>query len=141
MLDSTYNKGQVVEVVVTGIAKFGAFVSLEDGSTGLIQISEISDCYIQDISSFLKVGEKYKAMIIGKGEKENTYQLSIKKLLTRRPRQNISNNVKPLTRRQLNKEKIKEIPFDKLKNDLDESILREYERNKNNSTCCSIGQY
>lgn len=132
MLDSTYNKGQVVEVVVTGIAKFGAFVSLEDGSTGLIHISEISDCYIQDISSFLKVGEKYKAMIIGKGEKENTYQLSIKKLLTRRPRQNISNNVKPLTRRQLNKEKIKEIPFDKLKNDLDESILREYERIKNN---------
>lgn len=132
MLDSTYNKGQVVEVVVTGIAKFGAFVSLEDGSTGLIHISEISDCYIQDISSFLKVGEKYKAMIIGKGEKENTYQLSIKKLLTRRPRQNISNNVKPLTRRQLNKEKIKEIPFDKLKNDLDESILREYERIRNN---------
>lgn len=132
MLDSTYNKGQVVEVVVTGIAKFGAFVSLEDGSTGLIHISEISDCYIQDISSFLKVGEKYKAMIIGEGEKENTYQLSIKKLLTRRPRQNISNNVKPLTRRQLNKEKIKEIPFDKLKNDLDESILREYERIKNN---------
>ena len=132
MLDSTYNKGQVVEVVVTGIAKFGAFVSLEDGSTGLIHISEISDCYIQDISSFLKVGEKYKAMIIGEGEKENTYQLSIKKLLTRRPRQNISNNVKHLTRRQLNKEKIKEIPFDKLKNDLDESILREYERIKNN---------
>ena len=132
MLDSTYNKGQVVEVVVTGIAKFGAFVSLEDGSTGLIHISEISDCYIQDISSFLKVGEKYKAMIIGKGEKENTYQLSIKKLLTRRPRQNILNNVKPLTRRQLNKEKIKEIPFDKLKNDLDESILREYERIRNN---------
>ena len=132
MLDSTYNKGQVVEVVVTGIAKFGAFVSLEDGSTGLIHISEISDCYIQDISSFLKIGEKYKAMIIGEGEKENTYQLSIKKLLTRRPRQNISNNVKPLTRRQLNKEKIKEIPFDKLKNDLDESILREYERIRNN---------
>ena len=132
MLDSTYNKGQVVEVVVTGIAKFGAFVSLEDGSTGLIHISEISDCYIQDISSFLKVGEKYKAMIIGEGEKANTYQLSIKKLLTRRPRQNISNNVKPLTRRQLNKEKIKEIPFDKLKNDLDESILREYERIRNN---------
>lgn len=132
MLDSKYNKGQVVEVVVTGIAKFGAFVSLEDGSTGLIHISEISDCYIQDISSFLKVGEKYKAMIIGEGEKENTYQLSIKKLLTRRPRQNISNNVKPLTRRQLNKEKIKEIPFDKLKNDLDESILREYERIRNN---------
>ena len=132
MLDSTYNKGQVVEVVVTGIAKFGAFVSLEDGNTGLIHISEISDCYIQDISSFLKVGEKYKAMIIGEGEKENTYQLSIKKLLTRRPRQNISNNVKPLTRRQLNKEKIKEIPFDKLKNDLDESILREYERIRNN---------
>ena len=132
MLDSTYNKGQVVEVVVTGIAKFGAFVSLEDGSTGLIHISEISDCYIQDISSFLKVVEKYKAMIIGEGEKENTYQLSIKNLLTRRPRQNISNNVKPLTRRQLNKEKIKEIPFDKLKNDLDESILREYERIRNN---------
>ena len=132
MLDSTYNKGQVVEVVVTGIAKFGAFVSLEDGSTGLIHISEISDCYIQDISSFLKVGEKYKAMIIGEGEKENTYQLSIKKLLTRRPRQNISNNVKPLTRRQLNKENSKEIPFNKLKNDLDESILREYERIRNN---------
>ena len=35
--------GAIIEGVVTGITNFGAFVSLPDGKTGLVRISEIAD--------------------------------------------------------------------------------------------------
>ena len=38
-----YSIGEVVTVVVTGIAPYGIFVQMPDGSQGLIHISEISD--------------------------------------------------------------------------------------------------
>ena len=35
--------GEIVEGKVTGITKFGAFISLPEGQNGLIHISEISE--------------------------------------------------------------------------------------------------
>lgn len=35
--------GQILEGKVTGISKFGAFVRFEDGKSGMVHISEISD--------------------------------------------------------------------------------------------------
>ena len=40
--------GAVVEGTVTGITKFGAFVSLPDGRSGLVHISEIANTYVND---------------------------------------------------------------------------------------------
>ncbi|WP_304459708.1 S1 RNA-binding domain-containing protein, partial [Alicyclobacillus sendaiensis] len=34
---------------VTGITRFGAFVTLPEGETGLVHISEISDDYVRDV--------------------------------------------------------------------------------------------
>ncbi|HON87763.1 MAG TPA: S1 RNA-binding domain-containing protein, partial [Bacillota bacterium] len=39
--------GAIVEGVVTGVTNFGAFVTLPDGSTGLVHISEIADEYVK----------------------------------------------------------------------------------------------
>jgi len=45
--------GSIVDGVVTGITKFGAFVRLEDGTVGLVHISEVAETYVKDIADFL----------------------------------------------------------------------------------------
>ena len=45
--------GAVVDGKVTGITKFGAFVSLPDGRSGLVHISEIAYSYVNEVSDHL----------------------------------------------------------------------------------------
>ncbi len=54
-------EGMILEGTVANIAKFGAFIQLAGGKTGLVHISEIADTYIKDISSYLT--EKQKVMV------------------------------------------------------------------------------
>ena len=54
-------EGIIVEGTVANITKFGAFVQLAEGKTGLVHISEIADTYIKDINRYLK--EKQKVMV------------------------------------------------------------------------------
>ena len=56
--------GAVVEGTVTGITKFGAFVSLPDGKSGLVHISEIANTYVSDVNEFLKLGDKVKVRVL-----------------------------------------------------------------------------
>ena len=58
-----------MEGKVTGIAKFGAFVSLEEGKSGLVHISEISAGFVTDINEHLKVGDVVKVKIVSVDEK------------------------------------------------------------------------
>ena len=70
-------EGIIVEGTVANITKFGAFVQLADGKTGLVHISEIADTYIKDINSYLK--EKQKVMVkILNIDKDGKINLSIK---------------------------------------------------------------
>lgn len=70
--------GAVVDGKVTGIMKFGAFVSLPGGKSGLVHISEIAYSYVNEISDFLSEGQEVKVKIIGIDE-NNRINLSIKK--------------------------------------------------------------
>lgn len=70
--------GAVVDGKVTGIMKFGAFVSLPGGKSGLVHISEIAYSYVNEISDFLTEGQDVKVKIISIDE-NNRINLSIKK--------------------------------------------------------------
>jgi len=61
--------GVVTEGKVTGIAKFGAFVALEDGKSGLVHISEIATGFVTDINEHLKVGDAVKVKVVSIDEK------------------------------------------------------------------------
>ena len=50
--------GDKLRGVITGIKPYGAFVSLENGTTGLIHISEIKTGYIDNIYNTLKVDQE-----------------------------------------------------------------------------------
>ncbi len=56
--------GTILEGNVSGISKFGAFVDLPDGSTGMVHISEVSRSYISDIKEVLKIGDKVKVKVL-----------------------------------------------------------------------------
>lgn len=70
--------GAIYEGRVTGITKFGAFVSLPDGASGLVHISEIADAYVKEVTDYLQQGQSVKVKVISVGE-GNKINLSIKK--------------------------------------------------------------
>lgn len=51
------NIGSVYSGKVTGITKFGVFVELEKGTTGLVHISEVSTGFVNDINDFVKLND------------------------------------------------------------------------------------
>lgn len=81
--------GQVVDGKVTGITKFGAFVALPEGKSGMVHISEIAHTYVSDIREHLTEGQEVKVKIIGI-EENGRINLSIKKAVAPPPRRNSS---------------------------------------------------
>ncbi|MDR2502679.1 MAG: S1 RNA-binding domain-containing protein [Oscillospiraceae bacterium] len=57
--------GSVLTGKVTGITKFGAFVSVAPGKSGLVHISEIANTYVSDVAQFLTVGQEVSVKVIG----------------------------------------------------------------------------
>ena len=77
--------GEIFEGKVTGITKFGAFVSLPDGTSGLVHISEIANTFVNDVHDFVSEGQTVKVKIIGVNE-NGKINLSIKKAMPPEPR-------------------------------------------------------
>ena len=46
--------GSILEGKVTSIVKFGAFVALDNGKSGLVHISEIANSFVNDVHDFLE---------------------------------------------------------------------------------------
>ena len=70
--------GEIISGKVTGITKFGAFVSLPEGKTGLVHISEVDQSYVSNIRDHLSEGQEVKVKIIAVDE-NGRINLSIKK--------------------------------------------------------------
>ena len=78
--------GSIVEGKITGVKKFGAFVALPGGQTGMEHISEVSNEYVQDINTVLHDGDAVKVQVINIAP-DGKIALSIKRLLPPVPRQ------------------------------------------------------
>lgn len=68
-----------MEGKVKSLSKFGAFITLPDGSTGMVHISEIAHAYVNDIRDHLTEGQDVKVMIISR--ENGKTNLSIKRTL------------------------------------------------------------
>lgn len=117
----------VVEGVVTGITKFGAFVQIGEES-GLVHISEISNDYVEKVDDFLEKGQKVKVKVVNV-DKDGKIGLSIKK--ANPPKE----NKKPMDINWMKKEEPKDLSFeDKMAKFLKESNEKiESVRQRNNS--------
>ena len=56
--------GAILEGTVKSITKFGAFVALPEGKTGMVHISEIAHAYVSDIHEHLTEGQAVKVMVM-----------------------------------------------------------------------------
>lgn len=70
--------GAVLEGKVTGITRFGAFVALGEGKSGLVHISEIANSYVNDINEHLSVGQTVKVRVLSVSE-DGKINLSVKR--------------------------------------------------------------
>lgn len=72
--------GSICEGKVTGITKFGAFIDLGDGKTGMVHISEVAQNYVSEIKDHLEINQTVKVKVIGISD-DGKINLSIKKAL------------------------------------------------------------
>jgi len=60
-----FEVGSICAGKVTGITKFGAFVTIAPGKSGLVHISEIASSYVSDVREHLTEGQEITVKIIG----------------------------------------------------------------------------
>ncbi len=75
-----YIIGSVVTGKVSGIEDYGIFLSFDNGTTGLIHISEISDSFVRNVSDYAKIDDIISAKVLDYDAKMDKLRLSIKAL-------------------------------------------------------------
>ena len=70
--------GTIVEGKVKSLTKFGAFIMLPDGSTGMVHISEVANRRLRHPSEAVKVGDVVKVVVLSVDEKRHRISLSMK---------------------------------------------------------------
>lgn len=78
--------GSILEGNVKSITKFGAFVVLPGGRSGLVHISEISHSYVSEVKDHLQEGQEVRVKVVGIDD-AGRINLSIKKATTPPPQQ------------------------------------------------------
>lgn len=76
--------GNILEGKVTTITKFGAFVSLGNGKSGLVHISEIANTFVNDVHDYLQEGQTVKVLVLSTDN--GKINLSIKRTLPKEER-------------------------------------------------------
>lgn len=56
--------GTIVSGKVTSITKFGAFVALAGGKSGLVHISEVANTFVSDVHDFLEEGQEVQVKVL-----------------------------------------------------------------------------
>ena len=56
--------GDIIKAKITAVKPYGAFIETRDGRAGLIHISEITNCFVFDINSYLKEGEIVEVKVL-----------------------------------------------------------------------------
>ncbi|MER2008277.1 MULTISPECIES: S1 domain-containing post-transcriptional regulator GSP13 [unclassified Psychrobacillus] len=79
-MTKTFKVGDVVTGKVTGIQPYGAFVSLDEQTQGLVHISEITYGYVKEVGEFLTVGQEVEVKILDIDGEAGKISLSIREL-------------------------------------------------------------
>ena len=73
-----YQVDSIIEVKVSAIEPYGAFVIIDNNYKGLIHISEINGKYIRNIEDYFNVGDSLHAKILGINEENKQIKLTLK---------------------------------------------------------------
>ena len=75
-----YKIGMVIKGKITGIQPYGAFVSLDEQTQGLIHISECKHGFVKELSEVLAVGNEIEVMVLDIDEYTKKISLSLRAL-------------------------------------------------------------
>lgn len=75
-----YKIGMIVKGRITGIQPYGAFVSLDKETQGLIHISECTHGYVKNLNDVLTVGDTMNVVILDIDEYTKKISLSLRAL-------------------------------------------------------------
>ncbi|WP_172373864.1 S1 domain-containing post-transcriptional regulator GSP13 [Sporosarcina jiandibaonis] len=97
-----YEAGEKLTGKVTGIQPYGAFVSLDENTQGLVHISEITYGFVKDVNEFLSIGEEVEVKVLEVNEEAEKISLSIRALQENpvnnrrddRPRESLQERIK-----------------------------------------------
>ena len=89
-----YEVGQVVLGTVINVKPYALFLEFEDGVTGLLHISEISDSFIRDIEKFGTKGDQMNVMIVSIDENNGFLRVSYKRVPKEESFTSHNNNVR-----------------------------------------------
>jgi S1 RNA binding domain protein len=120
-----YEIGSVLEGKVTGITKFGVFVSFPDGKSGMVHISEVASTFVKEIRDFVTENQMVKVKIVNITD-DGKIALSMKKAQDMPPRKEIKTNRPPMQLEWNSKGKDSlsfEDKLNKFKQDSDEKML------------------
>lgn len=74
----SYKVGDILIGKVNQVRPYALFLSFEDGSNGLLHISELSDDYIRDIEKFGSVGDEMKVKVLSIDNSNGFLRVSFK---------------------------------------------------------------
>lgn len=77
--------GTIITGKVTSITKFGAFVAMPDGKSGLVHISEVAGTFVSDVHDFLTQGQEVPVKVLSISP-EGKISLSVKQAQPPKPR-------------------------------------------------------
>lgn len=83
--------GAILEGKVTGITKFGVFVDLPEGKTGMVHISEVASAFVKEIRDFVTEGQTVKVKVLSISD-DGKVSLSMKKAVPPAPKAPAQNN-------------------------------------------------
>lgn len=115
--------GQKVSGKVTGVTHFGAFVSLPEGKTGLVHISEVSATYVKDIATVLSVGQEVEVKVLSIAD-DGKISLSIRQASDQAPAPRAPRAPRENYKREFNKDNGKDGDKDYVQNRAPKSAPR-----------------
>ncbi|MBN1373741.1 polyribonucleotide nucleotidyltransferase [Candidatus Dojkabacteria bacterium] len=71
---------KIYSAKVVKVAEFGVFIELDNGASGLVHVSEMSDGFVKDPGTIAKLGDKVEAKLI-KIDETGRYSFSIKQAM------------------------------------------------------------
>ena len=97
-----FTPGTILEGKVKSITKFGAFITLPEGRSGLVHISEIAYTYVNEVRDFLTEGQDVKVQVL-EIDQAGRINLSIKRAQPKPQTQSrapVRQAAKPMQRRE-----------------------------------------
>ena len=77
-----YEVGQIILGTIVNVKPYALFMEFEDGVTGLLHISEISDSFVRDIEKYGSVGDEIKVKILSIDKENGFLRVSYKQVPT-----------------------------------------------------------